>query len=291
MDMNRLEELIYETIVEQIAAQVVETLKARSRQALVLFTGTALGLDKAVPGLKTLAADGFDLRCVLSVGGRKTLTAELRHRLGLDSLLAGARDALEPEADSLLDGRGLVLVPTLSITTAAKVACCIRDCIGASLVARALERGIPVIAAVDGCCPDNPGRQADLFMVSEPYKARMRSHLECLQSYGIQLVRAGKLAEAARSGMTFPVVPLSSAEGIVSVEPAIRYAHADVPAPVVPPSFPVLSTPVVGGKQLFSRADALDCPAGSELRLDRTILVTPLALDILRARNVRLIQP
>lgn len=290
MDMNRLEKIIYETIVEMVATRVVEALQARSKQAVVLFTGTDLGLDKAVPNLKTLMSEGFRLRCVLSSGGRKTLTPELRSHLDMDSILAESITNPEPEVDSLLDGQGLVLVPALSITTAAKVASCMRDCLGASLVARALERGIPVIAAVDGCCPDNPKRHEGLFLVTEAYKVRLRSHLETLQSYGIQLIRAGKLAEAVRGSITLPVVPVHTGAAL-STEPASRRTQPLAAIPVAVATQPAVSPAfATGEKRLFSRSHALDCKEGSELRLERNILVTPLAMDVLRNRNVRLIQ-
>lgn len=290
MDMHRLEELIYEAIVEQLAIQVVEKLQARLRKALVLFTGTELGLSKVAPGLIQLKADGFDLHSVLTQGGRKILTPALRLSLGLDPLLANEFDNCEQDTDTLLDGHSLVLVPAMSITTAAKVACCIRDCLGASLVARALERGIPVIAAIDGCCPDNPERKADLFMVAEAYKTRLRAHLECLQSYGIQLVRAGKLAEIARSRMTFPGASASHPVPAVSKELTPQRSQIQTTMPQT--SLRATASPVVitEERRLFSRTDALDCKEGSELRLGRNILITPLAIDVLRNRNVRLIQ-
>ena len=50
-----------------------------------------------------------------------------------------------------------------------------------------MATGKPIIAAIDGCCPDNEVRAKIGFKVTEAYKARMRSNLEAIQSYGITL--------------------------------------------------------------------------------------------------------
>lgn len=255
MDIRDLERAVSLAIIDCLADRVVETLQARRTAALALFTGTDIGLRQAETSIRTLRDVGWTFRMVLSAGARKVLTAKRLRAFGASP----APDA-SSDVDALLDGCGLLLVPTLSITTAAKVACGIRDSLASRLLARALERGVAVLAASDGCCPDNPERTANGFLVTDAYKARLRSNLEVLQSYGIRLVRAGDLAAAARGAP----------------------ARA---APAAPPA----SAASAAGKRIFSRSDAMRCRDG-ELRLGRDVLVTSLAADELRIRNVRLIQ-
>jgi hypothetical protein len=53
--------------------------------------------------------------------------------------------------------------------------------------------GKPIVAAIDGCCPDNEVRNKMGFKVTDAYKAKLRSNLEAMQSYGIVLTSAKNL--------------------------------------------------------------------------------------------------
>jgi hypothetical protein len=55
------------------------------------------------------------------------------------------------------------------------------------MISRAMATGKPIVAAIDGCCPDNAVRAKIGFKVTDAYKARMRRNLEDLQDYGIVL--------------------------------------------------------------------------------------------------------
>lgn len=263
MTDDELERAISQAIVACLSDRVVEVLRARQKCAVVLLTATDLGLGELPATLAALRADGWTLRFALSEPAHKMLGAERLAELGLP---------VEPftcaEHDTLLDGCGLLLVPTLSITVAAKVACTIRDSVASQLLADALERGVAIIAALDGCCPDNPKRPPGSFRVTGAYKAQMRANLQALKDYGIRLVPSRKLAGAAMQA-TMPEVARTVAH------------HAITPSAASPDSRP--------NKRIFSRSDAVQCREG-ELRLGRNVLVTPSAADELRIRNVRLIQ-
>ncbi|MDR3438610.1 flavoprotein [Telmatospirillum sp.] len=257
MDPKDLERAVYQAVIEYLAERVVRKLRDRRKCALALFTGTDLGQRQAVASLQALGDGGWSLRLVLSAGARKVLASERLRELEACGPISSVCDV-----DALLDGCEQVLVPALSINTAAKVAGGIRDSLASELLARALERGLPVVAASDGCCPDNPERMARGFLVADAYKARLRSNLEALQSYGIRLVRAADLAAAVQGAPARTIVG-------VAARP--------------------MGTTGSGEKRIFSRSDAVQCREG-ELRLDHDVLVTPAAADELRVRNVRLIQ-
>ena len=290
MDPRALEQAILDAIVECLADRVVERLQARPKVALALFTGTELGVSEAVKSIEAMRDDGWTMRFVFS---------ETAGQLRLPQLLNGVSAAADASAakpgsatgefseDVLLDGCSVLLVPSLSINSAAKIATGVRDSIPSRLVARALERGITVIAASDGCCPDNAQRIASGFHVAEAYKERMRANLEALQGYGIRLARAEKLAHAVRkmnvAGVVPGVVPVTAqSRGIAS--PAIPAVSA-IDAVVVADGAPC----VAAEKRVFSRSDAVQCRERA-LRLGRNVLVTSLAADELRARNIQLIR-
>ena len=267
MDPRALEQTILDAIVECLADRVVERLQAQPKVALALFTGTELGVSEAVKSIEAMRDDGWTMRFVFS-----QTAGQLRLRDSLTGVEVDASTGQSGETegdiaeDALLDRCGVLLVPTLSINSAAKIATGVRDSIPSRLVARALERGITVVAASDGCCPDNPQRIASGFHVAEAYKEQLRANLEALQRYGIRLARAEKLAHAVRK-MNVAAVP---------AVPAVSTIDAGGPL-------------VAAGKRVFSRSDAVQCRA-RVLRLGRNVLVTSLAADELRVRNIQLIR-
>ncbi|ABD86734.1 hypothetical protein [Rhodopseudomonas palustris] len=266
MTREQLEASIAEAIIGCLADRVVAAMQARQKRAVVLMTGTDLGLDHIPQALGCLRENGWTLRFALSLQARRHFGAGQLLALGIDVVADTATDL-----DVLLDGCGSLLVPALTMTTAAKVACGIRDSLASRLMARALERGLPIIAAFDGCCPDNPERQARGFLVADAYKARLRANLQALRDYGVRLVPARKLAVAAQRAITPATAIGTQATGGVAAMPAAGVAVG------------------AGDRRIFSRNDAVQCQPG-ELRLGREVLVTPLAADELRIRNVRLIQ-
>lgn len=261
-----LDLLIVRTLVDCLSDRVVAALQARRRTALLLFTGTDLGLEPALAGLEALRRDGWVFTAVLSPRAEGLVPAARLRALGDVAVPADAA-----ALDRLLDGSGLVVVPTLTVTTAAKVAGVLRDSLASYLLARALETGKGVIAAVDGCCPDNPQRAARGFQVADSYKARLRANLEALRGYGVRLTTADALAGKLAATLA----------GTVAVQPAGPAAQPVAAAPTI--SAPPRTA------RIFSRSDAALC-AGPEIRLPAGVLVTPAAADLLRTRNIRLIQ-
>ena len=281
MDPRALEQAIYEAIIECLAERVLERLQAPRKVALALFTGTQLGASEAVESLGALRDEGWTVRCVFSETARQTGLPESLHGLGVDfGIDTSSAVSGNFSEDALLDGCSVLLVPTLSINSAAKVATGVRDSVPSRLMARALERGMAVVAASDGCCPDNPQRIARGFHVADAYKERMRANLEALQRYGVRLARAEKLATAVRK----------LAGGAAPVHgPAFKQARHVVSPALLSVSAADMEAGATAGKRVFSRSDAVQCRE-SVLRLGRNVLVTSLAADELRVRSIQLIR-
>ncbi len=95
-----------------------------------------------------------------------------------------------------------------------------------------MATGKPIVAAIDGCCPDNKVREQLGFKVTEAYKAKMRHNLEDMLAYGITLTTdyslCSKVNEVFSAKISLPALdnskPAPKKERIVSakMEPAVQ---------------------------------------------------------------------
>lgn len=265
MTEAEFDRLVERAIVAFLAEGIVARLLARQRKLLAVFGETTIGLDGAAAAVRALREAGWTVRAIASPAGCR-LIAEAGHGdLGVGPVTRSNVEALARDCRA-------VVVATLTIDAAAKLACAIRDDLVSGLVARALERGLPVIAAVDGACPHNPERARRGFRVAPAYRDRLSANLEALKSYGIRLARSERLAGAVRRWLD------SEAEERSAV--AEPKSGAGMPEPMVATTSPA---------RVFGRSDAL-MHRGGELRLDRGVLVTPAAADELAKRDIRLVR-
>lgn len=185
MNRNEFENALMSTIVEYISDQIVLRYMDACKKAAVLFSGALIGYADAVRSLQELKKDGWKLTVVMSKAAGEVLTEErIKNDIGPEAIYV---EGAPINGRQIIDDNQFVLVPALTINTAAKVANCISDNLLTNMISRAMATGKPVVAAVDGCCPDNAVRAKLGFKVTDAYKARMRSNLEVLQSYGIHL--------------------------------------------------------------------------------------------------------
>ena len=185
MNRNEFENALMSTIVEYISDQIVLRYMDACKKAAVLFSGALIGYADAVRSLQELKKDGWKLTVVMSKAAGEVLTEErIKNDIGPEAIYV---EGAPINGRQIIDDNQFVLVPALTINPAAKVANCISDNLLTNMISRAMATGKPVVAAVDGCCPDNAVRAKLGFKVTDAYKARMRSNLEALQSYGIHL--------------------------------------------------------------------------------------------------------
>lgn len=193
MNRNEFENALMSTIVEYISDQIVLRYMNACKKAAVLFSGALIGYADAVKSLKELKNDGWELTVVMSKAADEVLTKErIQNDIGPDAIYV---EGAPVNGRQIIDDNQFVIVPALTINTAAKVANCISDNLLTNMISRAMATGKPVVAAVDGCCPDNEVRAKMGFKVTDAYKARMRSNLEALQSYGIHFTVDNNLFE------------------------------------------------------------------------------------------------
>ena len=193
MNRNEFENALMSTIVEYISDQIVLRYMDACKKAAVLFSGALIGYADAVRSLNELKKDGWSLTVIMSKAADEVLTKErIQNDIGPDAIYV---EGAPVNGRQIIADNQFVIVPALTINTAAKVANCISDNLLTNMISRAMATGKPIVAAVDGCCPDNEVRAKLGFKVTDAYKARMRSNLEALQSYGIHLTVDNNLFE------------------------------------------------------------------------------------------------
>lgn len=246
-----LDRILLDLLSDRIIARMGCRVPAKPRSALVLFAETDLGLEAAIGQLQQLRDGGWAFETVIAPEARCLLKDRLAG--------FGAVDA-EANASDLLDRHTTILVPMLSISLAAKVALGIADDPLSKILQAGLERGMRIIAARDGVCPNGRDRRARGLLPNAAYQATMSGHLQTLMGYGIELSWAARLAVAIES---------------------------QTPASAPPIAAPKLVAARTEG--VFGLREARSLTA-TELHLGHAVIVTPAAAEELRARDIALVR-
>lgn len=191
MSKMSFEEAFISVVSDYVVQEVVKRYLAQSKKALVLFSGALIGIQEAYDNLNQLKEDGWSLTVVMSASAKEIISVEtIKEKIGPVAIYAEG----DPVAyRKLVDECNYVIIPTLTINTTAKVANAINDNLLTNIIYRSMSVGKPIVAAIDGCCPDNEVRNKMGFKANEAYRAKLRSNLEAVQSYGIVLTSAKNL--------------------------------------------------------------------------------------------------
>lgn len=207
MNKVEFENALMSTIVDYISDQIILRYMEACKKATVLFTGALIGYNDAVASLKQLKQDGWELTVVMSKAAAEVITEE-RIKKDIDPNAIYVEGA-PVNGRQLINECQFVIVPALTINTAGKLANCIFDNLITNMISFAMHSGKPIVAAIDGCCPDNEVRAKLGFKVTESYKAKLRSNLVDIQSFGIVLTTdkslANKVNKVFSSSFDFPV--------------------------------------------------------------------------------------
>lgn len=247
-----LDRILLDLLSDRIIARMGGRVQSKTRSALVLFAETDFGLEAALGQLQQLRDAGWAFETVIAPEARPPLK---------DGVSGFEGAEIEGKAGDLLDRHTTILVPTLSVSLAAKVALGIADDPLSKILQGGLERGARIIAARDGVCPSGRDRRArGLLPANSAYQAMMSGHLQKLMDYGIELSWAARLA--------------------VAVE-------GDTPASAMPIAAPKLIATRTEGVFGLREARSLDA---TELHLGHAVIVTPAAAEELRARDIALVR-
>ena len=192
MSKMSFEEAFISVVSDYVVQEVVKRYLARSKKALVLFSGALIGINEAYENLRQLKEDGWSLTVAMSQSASEIISeSTIQEKFGPDAIYVEGNPV---NYRKLIDDCNYVIVPCLTINTAAKVANAISDNLLTRLISRAMIVGKPVVASIDGCCPDSAVRAKMGFRVTEAYKVRLRNNLEALRDYGIVLTSSKNIA-------------------------------------------------------------------------------------------------
>lgn len=275
------------TIVEYISDQVILRYAQCCKKAVVLFSGALIGYGDAVESLKAMKEDGWAFTAVLSKAASEVITKErIQNDIDPDAIYV---EGAPVNGRQLVNDAQYVLIPALTVNTAAKLSNCIHDNLLTNMLFYANTSGKPVIAAVDGCCPDNKVREKIGFHVTDKHKARMRKNLVNLVEFGYNLTTAASLAKKTEEifcsdfGIVFE--DLYEDE---SPEVKIKSPVPDCRCPVSPESPGVRKAEI--DKKVIGRTDIVDHADSNVIVVSKDAIITGLARDEAIYRGITIIQ-
>ena len=261
---EQLRRMADEAFVEILAQRVVEKLLARQKQALVVYTGSNIGEAAALEAMSRLRGEGFTFRVLLSRGASGLLDVErLRSVLEPEKLWVETPEALTARYDT-------ILVPAMTVHTAAHVAACMADTPASAVILDGLMRGKNVVVNIDGCCPDPAERLKRGFHMTEPLKQALRNNLETLRSFGARLTTSGGLYDKTLWAVGGPQTRTAA----LAARQEAEFRKPEGPARVR------LEGRVLSGRHVQG------CPPHSTLWVPRETLITQLAADEARRRDI-----
>ncbi len=289
MNKVEFENALMSTIVDYISDQVILRYMDACKSATVLFTGALIGYGDAVASLKELKDDGWKLTAVLSKAAAEVLTEErIKKDINPDVIYV---EGAPVDGRKIIDDNQLVIIPTLTINTAAKIANCISDNLLTNMISTAMSTGKPIIAAIDGCCPDNEIRAKIGFKVTEAYKARMRRNLEDIQSYGIVLTVDKNLSNKVNRvfGASFDF-PIPSTDTKMTVMETSKETSKQNIAKQVVKNSENLNTSLKLDKKVIGRVDIAKNARYKTIVVREDAVVTGLAVDEAYNRGITIVK-
>lgn len=275
--------MVDEALVDKIVARVMallsgEPVDTSARNVLMLFSGASTGFVVGMEAIKRLSHSQHTLTVVMTPSAGHIITeAQVRQ--------AGASEIIGPSdwanAPGLVRQSDVVLIPTMSMNLAARLALGLMDSLISTLVIGSLLAGKAVVAVRDGADPN--GKAGLVFNAAAgaapALRAKLDEHLTTLASYGIELVGEGEfLVTVERRLLTG------------GVRPAVEKTAAR-PSFMITPQFFGEETYLLNGTKanFITEAELLSLQPGSVLRLTPGSRLTPQAQDTARRLNLKLV--
>lgn len=261
--------------INRIVQAVLEELRKMDEQqkqkALLIYTGAAIGFDEALSSICRLRQEGYSFDVYYTRGAEAALDMSVvRAHAEPERFVCDLGDEA-PEA--FVAQYDTVIVPALTINTAAKVSHCIMDNPASRMISSALMKGKKVVVANDGCCPDHPVREALGFKIAEPMKAQMRSNLVKVRDFGAIVTSAAELADA-----------------VLGLEPKKEEKKLAAPKQTQSEKKAGGAKKPKSKRPLITRKDVDSCPTGGVLRIPKNSNVTALVWDLARERGITIVK-
>lgn len=188
MDKDVLKKIILDSVIQVISSEIAEKIRKKiileKNKILVVFSGGAFGFSEAINSFRYLESEGYDISYVLTESGNKVLGEDhIKTLLKTDKVYLEGRDNI----DELVNNSHILILPTLTANSAAKIANCISDTNLTRAASRyILERKI-IFAATNACCPED-GERAEYLThpINEFYKKQMTENMEKIEKFGVK---------------------------------------------------------------------------------------------------------
>lgn len=283
---NQLESIIEESIIDYIVEKAVEKIINRSKRGLILFTGATIGYIQSIESIKNLKIDGWELDVVMSKSAQEVLTVDsVKKAIGVSNIITNEDGSVIKE---LLERNNVIVIPTLTINSAAKIANCISDTLVTNIVSKALISGKPIVASINGCCPDNRERR-EIYgdNLSDFHKKRLSNNLEILRSYNIKLSSSENLYKNVNKALLKSFNLYKSNKFIKEVY--VSNSDKVVSSNAEPKTVDDISS-IRLNKKILSRKDIWDNKKFSTIFIKQNTLITDLARDEAQRLNITLIK-
>lgn len=262
-------------LIDQIVQKAIDLLfekmiaAAPKQHVLVLFSGAGSGYMVGMQAVQWLAKGAHPITVVLSPSAKKITGEENVRKAGAVHVIGDNEWVNIPKFVREVD---LVLVPTLSMNTAAHLALGLMDSLITTLTLGSLLAGKPVIAVCDGANPyGNAGRVfSDTNDTAPLLRAKLADPMTTLMDFGVQLVKEEAF--------------------LLSI---INHLHSAAPQPTSVQSnsinAPLKTTWITGPGALLTATDLLVYPCGSTIRLSSGTKLTALALETAERQKLNLV--
>ena len=278
---SELQNLIQNALIEYIVNKVIEKLEQRQKTALVLFTGASVGFRQSIESLNKLQQNGWQFKVVISKAAEDVLTEDLiKKSLNIESVI---KEDDKPDIKELLDQNNLIIIPSLTINTASKIANCISDTLITNIVSKAMMSGKKIIASLNACCIENEERKSIYGdNVSLAYKNKLKNNLETIKSYEIELTTSENLFYKVEK---YSKKNLNTNNLVINNQSKDNKKTIDLKQPQDKNSLYIKLD-----KKVISRADVYENRGYNYIFVDKGSLITDLAKEEAKKLNLKIKQ-
>ena len=272
--------MVEQALIDKIVARVIAMLGGRPidtsrRNVLLLFSGASTGYVVGMEVIRRLTSADHVLTVVMTPAADQIITPDKVRQAGAARIIGPGEWA---DAPGLVKQSDLVLIPTLSMNLAARLALGLMDSLITTLALGSLMAGKTVVAVKDGADPfGNAGMVFGATETSAPLlRTTLAGHLTTLAAYGIEMVAEGEFLFTVEQRL----LAEAGAPTVVRNGSASAMPHSNLPG---------IAGRSNGLKANFVTAGDLQAlPAGSALCLAPGSRLTPQAQDIARRLNLTL---
>lgn len=278
---SELQNLIQNALIEYIVNKVIEKLEQRQKTALVLFTGASIGFRQSIESLNKLQQNGWQFKVVISKAAEDVLTEDLiKKSLNIESVI---KEDDKPDIKELLDQNNLIIIPSLTINTASKIANCISDTLITNIVSKAMMSGKKIITSLNACCIENEERKSIYGdNVSLAYKNKLKNNLETIKSYEIELTTSENLFYKVEK---YSKKNLNTNNLVINNQSKDNKKTIDLKQPQDKNSLYIKLD-----KKVISRADVYENRGYNYIFVDKGSLITDLAKEEAKKLNLKIKQ-